>query len=264
MNKIKKIVLSCLIFVLSAITLSATTEQTLRTNLTNAGVKKASIDEYIKILTNSDIVEVEKILNNAIKLDPKNYYAKEDLAAVYLSQNGKENEAVKLLEEAIKLDSKNHIPYVNLLQAYAKLNKGKEYIETLNGLINNIPEYPEGYRLVSVLLVNNKKNEEAIPYIEKAIELYSNVADTSYPELAPNKNLLLADSYILEITNYVELGRHQKAIDLFLTRRAAIKTASVEAEEKLLEVVKKSNESFNKSATKKVYDSNLKKLGLKK
>ena len=43
MNKIKKIVLSCLIFVLSAITLSATTEQTLRTNLTNAGVKKASI-----------------------------------------------------------------------------------------------------------------------------------------------------------------------------------------------------------------------------
>ena len=71
MNKIKKIVLSCLIFVLSAITLSATTEQTLRTNLTNAGVKKASIDEYIKILTNNNITEVEKILNEQLKIKDK-------------------------------------------------------------------------------------------------------------------------------------------------------------------------------------------------
>ena len=264
MNKIKKIVLSCLIFVLSAITLSTTTEQTLRTNLTNAGVKKASIDEYIKILTNNNITEVEKILNNAIKLDPKNYYAKEDLAAVYLTQNGKENEAVKLLEEALKVDSKNHVPYINLLQASAWLNKGKEYVDTLNGLVNNIPEYPDGYRLAGIFLLNNKKNEEAIPYIEKAVELYSKLSGDTYPELTPNKNLLLADSYALEITNYAEMGRHQRAIDLFSTRRSTIKNVSPETEEKLLEVVKKSNETFNKSATKKVYDSNLKKLGLKK
>ena len=34
-------------------------------------------------------------------------------------------------------------------------------------------------------------------------------------------------------------------------------------ENELLEAVKKSNESFNKSATKKIYDANLKKLGIK-
>ena len=60
------------------------------------------------------------------------------------------------------------------------------------------------------------------------------------------------------------MGRHQRAIDLFSTRRSTIKNVSPETEEMLLEVVKKSNETFNKSATKKVYDSNLKKLGLKK
>lgn len=263
MNRIKKILLGISIFVLSAITLSANTEQTLRANLTNAGVKKASIDEYIKILTNGNIAEVEKILNNAIKLDPKNYYAKEDLAAVYLTQTGKENEAVKLLEEALKVDSKNHVPYSNLLQAYARLNKPKEYVDTLNALIDNVPEYPEGYRMAAIFLVGNKRNQDAVPYIEKAVELYGKLSGDKYPELAPNKNILLADSYALEIANYAELGRAQRAVDLFVTRRSAIKAASAEAEAKLLETVKKSNETFNKAATKKVYDANLKKLGLK-
>ena len=263
MKRIKKILLTISLFVFSAMTLSATTEQTLRTNLTNSGVKKASVDEYVKVLTNNNITEIEKILNNAIKLDEKNYYAKEDLAAVYLTQNGKENQAAKLLEEAIKVDSKNHVPYANLLQAYARLNKPKEYVDTLNALINNVPDYPEGYRMAGIFLVGNKRNEEAIPYIEKAVELYTGLTENKYPELIPNKNILLADSYALEITNYVDLGRHQKAIDLFVTRRAAIKNVSQDAEAKLLETVKKSNDSFNKSATKKIYDANLKKLGIK-
>ena len=263
MNRIKRILLIISIFLLSVMALSATTEQTLRTNLINSGVKKTSVDEYIKVLTNNNVTEVEKILNNAIKLDSRNYYAKEDLAAIYLTQKGKENEAVKLLEEAIKMDSKNHVPYANLLQAYARLNKPKEYVDTLNALVSNVPEYPEGYRMAGIFLVGNKRNEEAIPYIEKAIELYTGLSGDKYPELIPNKNILLADSYALEITNYAELGRNQKAIDLFITRRAAIKAVSPEAESKLLETVKKANESYNKSTTKKIYDANLKKLGVK-
>ena len=144
MNRIKRILLIISIFLLSVMALCAASEQTLRTNLINSGVKKTSVDEYIKVLTNNNVTEVEKILNNAIKLDSRNYYAKEDLAAIYLTQKGKENEAVKLLEEAIKMDNKNHVPYANLLQAYAKLNKPKEYVDTLNALVSNVPEYPEG------------------------------------------------------------------------------------------------------------------------
>ena len=88
--------------------------------------------------------------SNAVKTQPRNITAKQNLAAAYISADLKEN-AVSVYEQIIKVDTKNWDAYYELGKLYISLNKKADAKLILEGVLNKNPNYPKAAEIRSIL-----------------------------------------------------------------------------------------------------------------
>ena len=100
---------------------------------------------------------------------------------VQLFQQGKYDDAVKKYEEGLKKAPQNHIGYNLLGMAYrfkfnqlgAQKYKDKE-IEAFKKAIELEPEFWAAYKNLAASLYYQGRKKEAVPYLEKALQLQPN------------------------------------------------------------------------------------------
>lgn len=252
----KKILLPIFIITTFLITaaLSEQKIEQLKNQLTAMGVKKSSISYYTKAVATKSVVEAESLLRKAIKADPNNSFAKDELASIYMHMEGKEKEVAQLLEDSIGINFRNHNSYESLLNVYAKLNDEEGYERTLMKFRENMPDYPEGYRFSALFERSRKNYEKAGEYIDKVIVTYQNI-NGRYPEILEKRDALLSEIYALRVVNLIDSGQYQNAINSFVNTRKYIALNS-EHEKGLVIALQNVNETFKEN--RKVYEENLK------
>ncbi len=231
----------------------------LKQQMQNAGIKKSSISSYEKATNSKQEVEKEKLYKKAIKEDEKNIYAYNDLGVLYINQK-KFQEAANILEESLKYFNQNTSIYQNLLIAYRGANNAQGYANTVAKMVNNLPEYPDGYSLGANILIERGQYVQAVPYLEKLASIYENGNLNGIPEYVQNKNVYLNNTYALLIVTLVNAKQTQKAIDTFVAKREFMKQINPGNDSQILEMLQKVNEEFK--TNKQVYESNLRKLQL--
>ena len=212
----------------------------LKQQMQNAGIKKSSISSYEKATNSKQEVEKEKLYKKAIKEDEKNIYAYNDLGVLYINQNTS--------------------IYQNLLIAYRGANNAQGYANTVAKMVNNLPEYPDGYSLGANILIERGQYAQAVPYLEKLASIYETGNLNGIPEYVQNKNVYLNNTYALLIVTLVNAKQTQKAIDTFVAKREFMKQINPGNDSQILEMLQKVNEEFK--TNKQVYESNLRKLQL--
>ena len=231
----------------------------LKQQMQNAGIKKSSISSYEKATNSKQEVEKEKLYKKAIKEDEKNIYAYNDLGVLYINQK-KFQEAANILEESLKYFNQNTSIYQNLLIAYRGANNAQGYANTVAKMVNNLPEYPDGYSLGANILIERGQYAQAVPYLEKLASIYETGNLNGIPEYVQNKNVYLNNTYALLIVTLVNAKQTQKAIDTFVAKREFMKQINPGNDNQILEMLQKVNEEFK--TNKQVYESNLRKLQL--
>ncbi len=231
----------------------------LKQQMQNAGIKKSSISSYEKATNSKQEVEKEKLYKKAIKEDEKNIYAYNDLGVLYINQK-KFQEAANILEESLKYFNQNTSIYQNLLIAYRGANNAQGYANTVAKMVNNLPEYPDGYSLGANILIERGQYAQAVPYLEKLASIYETGNLNGIPEYVQNKNVYLNNTYALLIVTLVNAKQTQKAIDTFVAKREFMKQINSGNDSQILEMLQKVNEEFK--TNKQVYESNLRKLQL--
>ena len=231
----------------------------LKHQMQNAGIKKSSISSYEKATNSKQEVEKEKLYKKAIKEDEKNIYAYNDLGVLYINQK-KFQEAANILEESLKYFNQNTSIYQNLLMAYRGANNAQGYANTVAKMVNNLPEYPDGYSLGANILIERGQYAQAVPYLEKLASIYETGNLNGIPEYVQNKNVYLNNTYALLIVTLVNAKQTQKAIDTFVAKREFMKQINPGNDSQILEMLQKVNEEFK--TNKQVYESNLRKLQL--
>lgn len=231
----------------------------LKQQMQNAGIKKSSISSYEKATNSKQEVEKEKLYKKAIKEDEKNIYAYNDLGVLYINQK-KFQEAANILEESLKYFNQNTSIYQNLLIAYRGANNAQGYANTVAKMVNNLPEYPDGYSLGANILIERGQYAQAVPYLEKLASIYETGNLNGIPEYVQNKNVYLNNTYALLIVTLVNAKQTQKAIDTFVAKREFMKQINPGNDSQILEMLQKVNEEFK--TNKQVYESNLRKLQL--
>ena len=231
----------------------------LKQQMQNAGIKKSSISSYEKATNSKQEVEKEKLYKKAIKEDEKNIYAYNDLGVLYINQK-KFQEAANILEESLKYFNQNTSIYQNLLIAYRGANNAQGYANTVAKMVNNLPEYPDGYSLGANILIERGQYVQAVPYLEKLASIYETGNLNGIPEYVQNKNVYLNNTYALLIVTLVNAKQTQKAIDTFVAKREFMKQINPGNDSQILEMLQKVNEEFK--TNKQDYESNLRKLQL--
>ncbi|WP_456083058.1 tetratricopeptide repeat protein [Leptotrichia sp.] len=231
----------------------------LKQQMQNAGIKKSSISSYEKATNSKQEVEKEKLYKKAIKEDEKNIYAYNDLGVLYINQK-KFQEAANILEESLKYFNQNTSIYQNLLIAYRGANNAQGYANTVAKMVNNLPEYPDGYSLGANILIERGQYAQAVPYLEKLASIYETGNLNGIPEYVQKKNVYLNNTYALLIVTLVNAKQTQKAIDTFVAKREFMKQINPGNDSQILEMLQKVNEEFK--TNKQVYESNLRKLQL--
>ena len=115
--------------------------------------------------------EAEDYLSLAIELDPFFVDAMDHLGIVYRRQNRLE-EAEAMYLRSIEINSQNKVPYQNLAVVYRLQNRLNEAFELYRMLIILDENDPEGYYGIAELFFIVGQNENAMPFIDRAIQLY--------------------------------------------------------------------------------------------
>ena len=178
---------------------------------------------------------------------------------MYINQK-KFQEAANILEESLKYFNQNTSIYQNLLIAYRGANNAQGYANTVAKMVNNLPEYPDGYSLGANILIERGQYAQAVPYLEKLASIYETGNLNGIPEYVQNKNVYLNNTYALLIVTLVNAKQTQKAIDTFVAKREFMKQINPGNDSQILEMLQKVNEEFK--TNKQVYESNLRKLQL--
>jgi len=86
-------------------------------------------------------------------------------------------------------------------------------------LIENFPDYPEGYRIMTDFIYHNypDKYSEILNYAQKGIEAYKNVDTKKYPEFVyeNSRNHPMNELFRIMIDVYLKKGEKEKALDVF-------------------------------------------------
>ena len=199
----------------------------IRSELQKAGVKNISIEAFIKI--NNDIKnktlnfeQAEKKLQEALKLDEKNYLILDAIGQFY-SLDNKSSDAVSYYERAVKINPKFRKGYEHMVIALKNFGNEKNAEKMKNEaeqLIKRFPESPVGYYVLFEYYDIYKKNyNEALSVGEKAKELsYKEEPKRYYYEtiLADEEyEMMLADDESYDDTK----GKTEKFGDYFYSNR---------------------------------------------
>jgi tetratricopeptide (TPR) repeat protein len=113
----------------------------------------------------------EKFLKEAIELDPAFVDAMDHLGLVYRRQNRIE-EAEKIYLKSIELNDKNRVPFINLAVVYSIQGRLNDAFQLYRHLVQIFPDDPEGYYGIGEIFYMVNDYENAMPFFDKAIELY--------------------------------------------------------------------------------------------
>jgi len=124
-----------------------------------------------RCLRENRLEEAEKYLKEAIDLDPLFVDAMDHLGMVYRRQN-RFPEAEEIYLKSIEINNTNKVPYQNLAIVYEMQNRLNDAFELYKKIIQLDENDPEGYYGIAGLFLNVEEYQKAIPYFDKAIELY--------------------------------------------------------------------------------------------
>lgn len=256
----KNKILVTLIFLLSCFCVIAeeNTQDKLRKEMVTFGIRKDSIETYFAAADEANDEGYIKLLEKAVKLDPKNYIALDDLGVTYANESNNEK-AKDYYKQSISINSKNPFPYVRLYEIY-KADEDYESAEKIaNDLTKYIPEHPEGYYELSNLYYMDEEYEKSIASIQIAIEKYKNLDTERFYEDAENRDSYLQDAYYLLASNYYALYQDKKVIDIYLSQLDVMKKIEYGRIDDFRKIAIDANESF-KDSDKKYYEKNKKLL----
>ena len=94
-------------------------------------------------------------------------------------------------------------------------------------LIENFPDYPEGYLIMTDFIYHNYPNNysEILNYAQKGIEAYKNVDTKKYPEFVyeNSRNHPMNELFTIMIDVYLKKGEKEKVLDVFNKNKKIIK-----------------------------------------
>ena len=204
----------------------------------------------------------EKILQEAIKLDNKNYLAYYVIGSIYRMRYNNANKAIEYYEKAIKVNPQNARSYNNMAIAYEYINNYKKADEVREKMMSLFPEYPESYYSWALKLMREKKYSESIKYMEKAIEKYEKINKLNYWYITQeNKESCIMDAQKVIIWNYLDQDKIAEAIDFFKDDVfVKMKQNDYPDADKLLEMLYYKNQELYEKKNPKLYKENFDKL----
>ncbi len=153
-----------------------------------------------------EIDKAEDMYMKSLQIDPNNFNTYHNLATIYI-QTEQLSKAKRALEKLLQIDDNNHQSAfilgtifltskeyypamanflyalnlkkdyhdarIGLAEAYYKLGRYKVALKELDELIKAIPEQLTPYVKASLILIELGHNNEAVPLLEKAIEIHS-------------------------------------------------------------------------------------------
>jgi tetratricopeptide (TPR) repeat protein len=114
--------------------------------------------------------EAIKHYEQAVRLDPKDCYARAGLASS-LMQQGKVQEAIEHLVQALTLSPKHPDALYNLGRALERAGRVQEAEEQYEQALRMYPEFIEAHISSENSLLRQGKPQEAIPYYEQALRI---------------------------------------------------------------------------------------------
>lgn len=133
-------------------------------------------DYYLK---QNDYINAEPYYVRALKKDTAMNEARLNLSVVY-NLNGKNSEALKVLQDALKVQPKNDRIYFNLALLYNEMNDKAKAGECLSKAVALHSQNPRVYYNYGLLLQQEGKLTEAIIQLKKAVQLSPADADLNY------------------------------------------------------------------------------------
>lgn len=252
-----KKIITILLLMFSMLGFSMPTLDEAVVNLRNAGLTDEAITSYVNSLQIQDANQKIAYLENIVKQNPQNIYAKMDLASLYILTNqsvDKANEIVQYLSEGTILDPTNEFPYEKLLEFYSITGQNDRVVEVLNNMLNAIPEYPLSYYYaINYLMFQNDVNS-AVALIPVAIERFENTPPR-YISAYENRNFYINDlrgAYAIVLA----ASDVQAAVDYYNQYKTAIDSLPNANNVKEL-LIRRNEEEFKKN-NRKVYNANLK------
>jgi len=116
-----------------------------------------------------DLDKASEYILKAITIEPQ-APAHKQLYATYLMRQGKNHEAIPIIDETLELDK---VDIIYILRGQADYNMGNldsaiEYFDTALGMT---PDNPLAHHMKGLALYKLKRYEDAIPHLEKALEV---------------------------------------------------------------------------------------------
>ena len=162
------------------------------------------LNKSLESIRNSNLESAEKYLNQAIKLDKKNYHVLRLLGIVF-AQRKQYLEALKYLKKSIDIFPKNALALSNLGNVYLELKDYENALIAYDKSIKIDPAYEEVWSNKGNLLRKLKQYDEALAHYDNALSLNS-----SYAEAWSNKGNTLSDLK----RNEEALSHYERALSL--------------------------------------------------
>ena len=256
----KKILLVfMLVFSMNVFTAPQTEDGMLVQKMKQFGINQKSIDLYkeAKMLSFSSSKFEETILK-AIKADPKNYYALDDLGIYYRQVKNNPEKAIEYYKKSIAVNPRNPFPYNSMGIAYTYMNDFVNAEKTFKQLIEAMPDHPEGYYGLTRVYLQQQEYNKAIDSAEKAKITYLNLDEKKYfEEAAMKKQYLLDCELLISFSNY-GLKNYQKVVDNFFDVLPELRKTRPEIISDFAGVAYAANQEIKKTDTKKFEENNKK------
>ena len=133
-------------------------------------------DYYLKL---NDYYNAEKFYLLGLKKDTAMNYARLNLSVLY-NIKGKNNEALKVLQDALKTDPKNDRIYFNMALLYNEMNNPSPAKECLAKAVALKTQNPRVYYNYGLMLEHENKMKEAISMFDKGLKLSPLDGDLNY------------------------------------------------------------------------------------
>lgn len=125
---------------------------------------RANLGNLLRATARTELAE--KALRDAVRINPGNAMAWGDLGELY-NETGRVDEAADCLKKAISLDPARPRPWMSLLALYEVKSDLEEASRTLEEVRKRFPDSPGTIIFQAKLLKRQKKNAEAISFMEK-------------------------------------------------------------------------------------------------
>ncbi|MDR3163388.1 MAG: tetratricopeptide repeat protein, partial [Helicobacteraceae bacterium] len=161
---------------------------------------KKALYDGINMLKAGNLKEAEKLISQALEIEPDYIDAIDYLGVVY-RRKGEYQKAEKAYARSIDLNATNFVPFVNLALVYRMRNEMDKAIDLYKKVIEFEPENAEPYYGLGEIYFERKDYNQSIASLDAAAEKYK----------AANSNLVY-DAYFMLGLNYYHLKNYGEAL----------------------------------------------------